>query len=77
MGFTSYRVLSGCEVAWLTGGGVVHVKACLVLGKMLHCWAAGYLFDYLIGAGIKSMDPCADHGCLMGPWSKRLFEHGW
>ncbi len=67
LGFTRDRVLSGCEVAQLTNGGVVHVMAYLVLGRTLHWWAMGCLGYYLIGVGIKSVDPGADHGCLRGP----------
>jgi len=67
----SNRVLSGGEIAWLAGGWVVHVLVCLVLGKIFHCWTVRCLLDDLIGAGIESMDPCADHSCLMGPWSER------
>jgi len=59
----------------MAGDGIVHLMACLVLGKMVQHWAVGCLGDYLIGAGIDDVEPCADGGYLMGPWPKRLLEH--
>ncbi len=72
----SDRVLSGVEIAWLTGGWVVHMEACLVLGKECYCWAVGCLFDDLIGVRVESVEPSVDCVHLMGPLSKRSFEHG-